>query len=592
MQRLAKNSSLISLFFTASVVYGQSPGVKEISIHNLRPTGSELQFSLSGADASLKNTVGRVLDEHVDPAVKRILKASPLQLLRRGIHTQHYEFQLNEFPLCQFELKAHETARGGRVLLGKIPSTPVYRDFQTEDWPLLYESVQLAISDGLETSGIHAPANLVSFERCIWLSEDEQYETVWNLVVEADRLQYKAIVGENRLIDFYPYHFHASATAQVYPANTNDDALQSYNLSNIKTNQSGQGILANDRFATKFLGTNDYIPLTAVADGDGSFTFTADPQDPSFSELSLFTNANRALEWFEERGYDNFGENAINISVHAVFANGDVNNALYQPAENSPTIFVGDGDRSILQNLSTDFDVVAHELGHHVVFHTVKTISSQSESLVIHEGLADFFTFAKTGNPCLGESICPASSPICTVPSQCLRTADNDFVYDGPDLPSQAHLRSQFISGMLWDMIEKDGIAADELASLVLKAVNILVTDSGYRHLVLAMVLVDEFENTGAHCSTIMNRAKARNLTSLISDISCDTVATLISENGGNLDNILPDDEQPANPAPSQKSSNKGGWCGSIGLSSSASLPLSLILLLPVGLLFTRKRNY
>ena len=323
------------------------------------------------------------------------------------------------------------------------------------------------------------------------------------------------------------------------------------------------------------------------------YSFQPDPTtEPSnFAQVSVFTNANRSLDWFLERGYQNFGTNPIGIVVHAVFGNNDINNALYQPSETSNSfIYVGDGDGTLLQNLAYDYDVVAHELAHHVVFHTIKSITATSESLVIHEGLADFFTFAKTRNPCLGESICPSGTPVCPADNQCLRTADNTYQYGASDLPSQPHLRSQFVSGMLWDLYSKDGIDIDEVASIVLKAVDLLVTDSGYKHLVLAMLMVDEADYNGANCSTIYARAEARNLTSLISSFDCSTIPSLVESAEDDLGKVLEDEPVSVPATNSSSSSSNSNWCGSIGWGQQQStVPLLSLLMLPLLLLIRRK---
>ena len=44
-------------------------------------------------------------------------------------------------------------------------------------------------------------------------------------------------------------------------------------------------------------------------------------------------------------------------------------------------------------------------------------------------------------------------------------------------------MKSQFISGLLWDLIKKDKAPANVWAALVLKAVKILNFNSGYQDL-------------------------------------------------------------------------------------------------------------
>ena len=43
----------------------------------------------------------------------------------------------------------------------------------------------------------------------------------------------------------------------------------------------------------------------------------------------------------------------------------DQNNAFYQTDDSEPKIKVGKGDGEVLANMSTDADVVSHELFHH-----------------------------------------------------------------------------------------------------------------------------------------------------------------------------------------------------------------------------------
>src|SRR5690606_2594621 len=150
---------------------------------------------------------------------------------------------------------------------------------------------------------------------------------------------------------------------------------------------------------------------------------------------------------------------------------------------------VGDGDGEKLQNLPKDSDVVSHELGHHVIFQSLT--STKGESLVMHEGLADYFAFARTDDPCLGESICPAGSPVgCELESQCLRTADNTYVLN-VDTKSEEHFKSQFISGMLWDLRD-NAVPAQDLDEMVIQATGMLLSNSGYHDLILTLMLADK----------------------------------------------------------------------------------------------------
>ena len=84
---------------------------------------------------------------------------------------------------------------------------------------------------------------------------------------------------------------------------------------------------------------------------------------------------------------------SIILDIHAR-PGGSKNNALYVPKEtetDAAKIMIGNGDGNILKNLPQDREVISHELGHHIIYHHITQTSG--ESLILHEGLADFFTF-------------------------------------------------------------------------------------------------------------------------------------------------------------------------------------------------------
>ena len=146
--------------------------------------------------------------------------------------------------------------------------------------------------------------------------------------------------------------------------------------------------------------------------------------------------------------------------------------------------------RQVLDNLPKDTDVISHEYGHHVIYKSLK--STRGESLILHEGLADFFVFARTGDGCLGESICPSGSQICEV-DQCLRTADNSLVYGEGLYPHKpAHQKGQLISGYLWDLAQSNDVPLEDLERMVLRAIDLLVSDSGIEHFMLALYNADQ----------------------------------------------------------------------------------------------------
>ena len=146
---------------------------------------------------------------------------------------------------------------------------------------------------------------------------------------KAGKLIYEAVVNNEEVFDFQNGFFHVDGVARIYPNNPLDGALEEFTVSNLKPDDDGVVLVENDKFIT-LLDTNEYTYYQAVSQSNEAapYLFAPATTEDAFAEVSLFTNANRALEWFEARGYQNFGDEELRIVVHAEFTNGDVNNAL------------------------------------------------------------------------------------------------------------------------------------------------------------------------------------------------------------------------------------------------------------------------
>jgi hypothetical protein len=266
---------------------------------------------------------------------------------------------------------------------------------------------------------------------------------------------------------------------------------------------SGDTTLTNSRFITS---TGDESRAT-----EANHIFNYDPLDAKFRETSLFTNATKMLTWFELLGFDSRNEQ-IGIGVNAE-VNGSVNNAIYLPANEEgemPTIRIGNGDGTILANLSTDADVVSHDIAHHVIYRNLKSVSDQS--LILHEALADFFVMIKNDDPCFARTVCPAGSPIgCAVEAQCLRTADNNLSFNDTQQHSP-HVRGQVVSGMLWDLRKNGKITKESLTRIVFDAVQNLESDSIVSDFIDALQTADERNFGGKHSTAIKDAARIRGL--------------------------------------------------------------------------------
>ena len=506
-----------------------------------------------------------------------------------SIETMGYGFRLNDVPVCDLEVKVHRFADGQTAIMGDLPPDPE-ATFDPEQWADLVRAKSI-VSQAFQMSALGPDIEVISQDKCLFT--ENGLKPVWRMVVAANGLNYEVLADGNEVYRFDPRHFHGTGSASVYAKNkTNPEtvavALREMDDTGFLSNKYFQTCLPNASGRVFCEASNAGALYPFAQSSDLIFEYDPESDRSRFTQASIFAHSNLTLEWLEEHGYKNFGTEKLKLLPHAVFSNNEVNNALYQPGSTTttPMILVGDGDGIGLQNLGTDGDVVSHELGHHVVYHTVTTISG--ESLVIHEALADFFTFARTGDACLGESICPSNEgqSFCAVPRQCLRSAENNYVFGAPGLPTQAHLRGQFISGMLWDMNIKDQIPIRDLTTLVLKGIDLLVANSGYKHLVVAMLLIDHADFDNKYCSSVLARAKARGLTSHLSDVTCESIAS-----GTYTTLTVPDKTAASTAATTTKKSSKKS-CGTLnGSSSGQSQSLLLILALPVALSLVRRKK-
>jgi len=511
------------------------------------------------------------------------------------IQTVETNFAVDGFPLCQYQVKTHETLGGQVAMLGQFPRVEVNRSFSASDW-IADVRLQQTISETLGMKGLDPHFHVDAKSKCLW-AKDNELLPVWVVDVESEGLLYAFIADANEVYRFEPKHFHASARTRIYPNNEKDANLEDFTIREMKTD----GYLDNAYFVTCVpAGSGSSVcppneasatPYSMVKEPSLTYTYNPAADESKFAQTSVFTNANRTLEWLEDHGYTNFGTAQIRLAIHASFG-GDTNNALYEPRSSFAVIYVGDGDGQVLQNLATDADVVSHELGHHVVYNSVKRI--EGESLILHEGLADYFTFARTGNACLGESICPDTSigvKVCARPRQCLRSAENDLTLNGPNFPKEPHLRGQLISGMLWDLYKKDGILLNDVTRLALRTVDLMVTDSGYKHFVVGLMLADQAIFQGRFCSTLLNRANSRGFQTILTGITCEDIekqstdGTLNSTT--NIEDYLgPDGNGPTvAPASPPRKGGKAG-CGVIAAGASghdlSALLLWILPLLPV----------
>lgn len=541
---------------------------------------AEVKWGVKRFEKSLKKSVGLSLRGDSIEILSEELGLHPYvrpEVKSQSTDSTVYAFHVGGVPLCRLAVSVVKGVKGSFVF-GTIPDVNIrFDDGPWSELTTVDETVKWLVSDRTALESIQR-SPILNANACWFVNGDSlkkaykiHYE---NFLVYADESE--IFYQENLL-----FHQTTTGEATVYERNPIDGRVAIFEFP-----VAGDGTLTNNFFQTMPTGKD------RASNADNKFNFASNTLE--FAEASVFSHANSMLAWFFDKGFEwNASEN-IDIKLHVVFSGNNKNNALYQPADSTtsgkPTISIGDGDGLLLQGLALDSDVVSHELGHHVVYRTLTSV--QGESLVLHEGLADYFAFAESGDSCLAESICPADSPACWVRGQCLRTANNTLTYQSSEFSAlQAHLRGQLISGFLIDLKDDPQTDEGEMIDVVMAAVSYLLPFSGYRDFLLSLFLADERLHGYKNACAIQRVAEARGFSSLIEDVNCLDPLTI-----GDLGGQLTTASGTVTAEPTARSKSSSGGCV-VGLSSSRNsskegptLPLGWILLFfPVPLFLLKK---
>lgn len=390
-----------------------------------------------------------------------------------------------------------------------------------------------------------------------WKIVNGEPQVVWEVQLKRGMQRWFAQADAGKVYHLINNNLHVMREAFVYYPNINAEGEI------ISIDTDAEGFLHNCCFHSLPYGKE---PLQVNTD---AVRFL--PDDQRYAELAAYAFANRMLKFFQGLGYQWQDLYPLQISVHAQSINTQKlsNNASYEPANTTrgARILIADGDNYTLQNLPLDFDVVAHEFSHHVVYQTLKARSEQAISL--HEGLADYFTYAATGDSCLGESICPLGSPTCYIDGQCLRTADNDLQIEADQ---NQHTKGQIISALLWDLHEQWNIPVATVLSIVFNTVALLAADSDFRAFALTLLHVALLQ--GDYSCAIISEFHERGM---LHDLDCES--------------FQPNPRLTESSAGNSKRQVEYSGCGITGFHNSAKKLLCVLLILPLLVAQLRSRT-
>lgn len=423
-----------------------------------------------------------------------------------------FHFQHLGIPLCSSHGREASLGEQGEIAsLGARLDDVHFTVATNVIWPRQADVEALVI----KTGNLLQQATALEAMRCWHIAPNNELVPALDLSMADDRTSVRAIADGSQVFEIgsggFDMNGKVSTQSEGIAPSATAISLDSFDES---------GFLQGKNFLTSVLGGKARANAP-----DRQFLYPLD--DERFDEAALYANAEITLQWFKALGEGVIDDECfpIALKVHFEFRDGP-NNADYQNVTKTPSgrpeIRVGDGDGKLLKGLARDPDVVGHELGHHVVFRGIRE-TSDKESVVIHEALADFFVYSRTGNACLGESICPTGSPACWIADRCLRTGENDLKFTDAKLPIEVHSRSQFLSAMLWELSNAPGTDRLDFTKTVAASIKYLLPRSSYADLIAALMLADRDRHGGENACAIYNAAVGRGLQERLTAYRCES---------------------------------------------------------------------
>ena len=353
------------------------------------------------------------------------------------VGNQVLQLQIEGIPVCGALLKM--SGKNFLSVLGEVPETAgkslkgIDLDAATVEQLILNDQPQ---------------AEKLSVEIC-WEGVGDSLQKIarGNFEVTSQSFHFKFI---NQKLEFSPNRFDIDATITAYPSRITSGSPTSFS---IKTTEDGY--LTDARLQATSYSAGGNVRYNEVTNNFNKSSTVTDA-DAFYDQTASFLYGARHFDFFKANyDFDFYSTSPIQLVVGGIGT--ELNNAHFDPpAQPGPggRISIGLGQAPYLQNLGKDEDVVSHELGHYLIFKWIYDVSS-TDSKILHEGLADFFVFDRTGDACLGESICPTGLKCVT--NSCLRVGTVDFKY-GDDTwtkTTEIHKRGQLISTALWNIRQK-----------------------------------------------------------------------------------------------------------------------------------------
>jgi hypothetical protein len=339
----------------------------------------------------------------------------------------------------------------------------------------------------------------------------------WDLRVLINGISFDVLGRDSDIRSISTATFFANGIASYYQNNPKNGSLTELELDGL---QDDVTTLKGMRFYTI---RGDGIAPAERADRRYLYT----PKEPEFDEVNVYANAERVASWLQG-SIPNYNLDCLPISLSIVGSlnsktGSTTDNARYTPPKRDqktktrPNISIGPGGTDLLF-LRQDYDVLAHEMGHHVLSRTLG--GSTFDSVAIQEGLADFLVYAQTGDACLAESICPdRANGACSLPGECLRSGLTTRDFEPTD--RNPYAPGEVLSSILWKVASEKDVGLNKMAEIVVGAVTYFKKDSKFQDLFRALYQADKDLNGGASACRIEAEARNRGFAEVLQDVPC-----------------------------------------------------------------------
>lgn len=246
-----------------------------------------------------------------------------------------------------------------------------------------------------------------------------------------------------------------------------------------------------------------YPPLAPLGpDGD----YRVPPDQPSFDQVNVYWHADRFLhDFMGSLGYGGPPDSIIvriNIAVEPFVA-----------LTNDRFVSLGRPIPGFVQDVARCQDIIYHELTHAVIYgFGILPTGPNREAAALHEGLADYFSCALTGDPVVGEWLYltfPNGATRLDQPAVPWNYQHYDRVgFAGGDAGSPWG-NGMILSSGLWDLRRDIGTSAD---SLVLESLTYLPTTPIWAQFANALLQADQDHHAGRFATAIITTLLRRGI--------------------------------------------------------------------------------